>query len=86
MEARKTSRLAVASLFFGILGLVVVWFSMLIGMPIGLLAAALSDLARRQLRRNPNLDGKGIALAGGILGLMVMIVSVLAWIFWGAEI
>jgi len=59
---RRTSGLAVAALACGIAGLVV--FPVLASIA----AIVLGIMARDELRRDPTLDGEGMATAGLVLG------------------
>lgn len=70
---RQTSALAVVSLITGILG----WTAMpFLG---SLLAIITGHMARAELRRRPlELEGDGMAVAGLILGWVVVIGSLLA--------
>ncbi len=69
---RQTSSLAVVSLVCGILGWTVLPF-------LGSLAAIITGhMARAEIRRNPaGLDGDGLALAGLIMGWLLVAFSVL---------
>ena len=69
---RETSALAVTSLIGGILG----WTLLPL---LGSLAAVIcGHMARAEIRRDPNLDGDGMALAGLILGWVSIGLGVLA--------
>lgn len=72
-QARTTSSLAIASLVSGILGWTLLPF-------IGTLVAIVTGhMARAEIRRRPlELEGDGLALAGLIMGWVVVIGSVLA--------
>jgi len=59
---RRTSALAIAALACGIAGLTV--FPLLASFP----AVVLGTMARGELRRDPTLDGDGMATAGLVLG------------------
>ena len=69
---RQTSGLAVASLVGGILG----WTLMpILGSLVGIVCG---HMARGEIRRNPQLDGDGMAVAGLVLGWVSIAMSVLA--------
>ena len=73
LPPRQTSAMAVASLIMGILGWTALPF-------IGSVAAIITGhLARAEIRRRPlELEGDGMALAGLILGWIIVIGSLLA--------
>ena len=75
----QTSSAAVLSLVFGLLSWIVLPL-------IGAVAAVIcGHMARSEIKRNPALDGDGLAVAGMILGylhLAVMILSVVAIILF----
>jgi len=73
LPPRQTSAMAVVSLIMGILG----WTALPL---IGSIAAIITGhLARAEIRRRPlELEGDGMALAGLILGWIVVIGSLLA--------
>ena len=62
--AQHTSGMAIASLVFGIIG----------G---SLFAIIFGAVALGQIGKNPNLSGKGLAIAGIILGVLWMIILVI---------
>lgn len=64
-DDRKTSGLAVASIIFGILGLIVPY----IGFLLAILAITLGADSIEKIKKNPKLKGKGLAIAGLILGI-----------------
>ena len=82
VPTRQTSALAVVSLVSGILG----WSLLPL---IGSIAAIITGhLARAEIRRAPErLDGDGMALAGLILGYVMLVLGtigiVLALVFFG---
>ena len=70
---RQTSTLAVVSLVFGILGWTLLPF---LG---SLVAVVCGHMARSEIRRAPDaLEGDGLAVAGLVLGYLVIGLSVLA--------
>ncbi|WP_261997476.1 DUF4190 domain-containing protein [Stenotrophomonas sp. Ste96] len=73
LPPRQTSAMAVVSLIMGILGWTALPF-------IGSVAAIITGhLARAEIRRRPlELEGDGMALAGLILGWIIVIGSLLA--------
>ena len=79
--ARPTSALAITSLVSGILGWTLLPF-------LGSIAAVIcGHMARAEIRRDPNLDGDGMAVAGlglgwvsialGVLAILLVIVAIL---------
>ena len=70
--ARPTSALAIVSLIAGILGWTLMPF-------LGSLAAVIcGHMARAEIRRDPSIDGDGMAIAGLVLGWAAIGLSVLA--------
>ena len=70
--ARPTSALAITSLVSGILGWTLLPF-------LGSIAAVIcGHMARAEIRRDPNLDGDGMAVAGLVLGWVSIALGVLA--------
>lgn len=72
MAPRETSALAITSLVSGLLG----WtFLPLVG---SLVAIVTGHMARAEIRRsNGQIDGDGLAIAGLVLGWLVIAISVL---------
>ena len=69
---RQTSALAITSLVSGILGWTLLPF-------LGSIAAVIcGHMARAEIRRDPNLDGDGMAVAGLVLGWVSIAFGVLA--------
>lgn len=66
---RLTDRLATASLVLGIVGVVVSLFTF--GIP-SILAVVFGHLSLSQIRRNPSQEGRGLAIAGLVLGYLVL--------------
>ena len=69
---RQTSALAITSLVSGILGWTLLPF-------LGSIAAVIcGHMARAEIRRDPNIDGDGMAVAGLVLGWVSIAFGVLA--------
>ncbi len=66
VQEKRTSGMAVAALVLGILGL-------------SLFAIIFGAIAMNQTKRDPNLSGRGLAIAGLVLGIIGMI----SWVIWG---
>lgn len=88
MERQQASGLAIASMVCGILSLVFFWVP-LFGFLLGIIAVIFGAVAIRQIGRDPNLGGRGMAIAGlvcGIVGVAGWVIFI-AWIgifFWAA--
>jgi hypothetical protein len=67
---RRRSNKAVAALVCGILSLVVV------GIILGIVAIGLGVAARKDMEKDPNLDGKGLAIAGQVTGAIGAVLAV----------
>jgi len=86
MERQRTSGLAIASMVCGILSLVFFWVPVF-GFLLGIIAIIFGAVAIRQIGREPNLGGRGMAIAGlvcGIVGVAGWVIFI-AWIgifFW----
>jgi len=72
---RHTSGMAVASLVMGVLSFVLNFFC--VGVITSLLAIALGALALSEMKRNPNVEGRGLAMAGLILGAVALLVGII---------
>ena len=71
IPARQNSSLAIISLVAGILGWTLLPF-------LGSLAAIITGhMARKEIRRNPTLDGDAMAVIGLVLGWAAVILSIL---------
>ena len=68
MDSQKTSRLAITSLIAGILGLFVSYIGLL---PIA--AIILGVISIKKIKKDPNLKGRGLAIAGLILGIIALV-------------
>lgn len=68
--ARPSSGLALASMICGIAGIVIVPFSFWIFVPllVPIAAIVLGHMALAQLKQRPDLGGKGMAIAGLVMG------------------
>ena len=86
MERQQTSGLAIASMVCGILSLVFFWVPVF-GFLLGIIAIIFGAVSIRQIGREPNLGGRGMAIAGlvcGIVGVAGWLIFI-AWIgifFW----
>lgn len=87
MEKTRTSGLAIASLVCGILSLVLFWIPWL-GFLLGIVAIIFGGVATSQIRRDPDLGGRGMAIAGlvcGIIGVaiwLIVIALIGIFVFW----
>ena len=78
----KTSNLAVASLVMGVLGVFGGWLCC--GLIFPLLAIVFGHIAYSQINKHPNiLSGKGMAIAGFILGYVGLFLSIIIGIAFG---
>ena len=76
----RTSGMAIAALIIGIAGFI--FFG-----PLGILAIIFGAIGISQINRDPNLKGKGMAVAGLVLGIIsgvFWIIAIIAWssVFW----
>ena len=79
VEATTTSGFAIAALVCGIAGFLINF--------IAVLAVIFGAIGMSQVSKNPNLKGKGMAIAGLVMGIIVVFLWVIffAWIgsfFW----
>ncbi|QJD81463.1 DUF4190 domain-containing protein [Spirosoma rhododendri] len=65
------SGLAIASLVCGILAF------FLLGIVLGILAIIFGGVALSKIRKNPEVSGRGMAVAGMILGIVATVVTVI---------
>jgi len=70
---KKTSLLAILSLIFSILGLIILGF--------GVVGIVLAILAKKQISKNPNIGGGGLAKAGLIIGIIGVVLFILILAF-----
>jgi len=80
--------MAIASLVLGICSLVLFWIPWL-GFLLGILAIIFGGVSTSQIRKDPGLGGRGMAVAGlvcGIIGVAIWVILII-WIgifaFWG---
>ncbi len=76
LETARTSGLAIASLVLGIVGIFINFLS--------ILAIIFGAIAMGQTGRNPNLKGRGMAVAGLVLGIIVAAFWIIIIIFVGS--
>ena len=69
MERARTSGLAIASLACGIVGLVIPF----LGIILGILGIVFGVAAMSQTGRDPSLGGRGMAIAGLVCGVVVVV-------------
>ena len=69
IERARTSGLAIASLACGICGLVIP----LLGVILGILGIVFGVVAMNQTGRDPTLGGRGMAIAGLVCGIVVIV-------------
>jgi len=67
---RRQSGKAIASLVCGVLSLVIV------GIVLGLVAIGLGVAARKDMEKDPTLDGKGLAIGGQVTGAIGAVLAV----------
>lgn len=72
----RTSGFAIASLVMGIVGF---FFN-----PLAILAIIFGGIGLSQTNKDPNLKGRGMAVAGLVLGIIVGIIWIIAIIWWSA--
>ncbi len=72
----QTSGLAIASLIFGILSLIIGWIPVF-GWLIFVLAIVLGFIALRKIKQDKSLTGSGLAIAGIVLGFISFVIFIL---------
>lgn len=72
----KNSGMAIASLVLGIIGFFTSWIP-IIGWIIVILAIVFGFVALNQIKKNPNLKGKVLAIIGIVLGFIGLIIPIL---------
>lgn len=74
--------LAIASLACGIAGIVLGWCCNLIGLPLSIAAIVMGIIAMNRIGAHPDqYRGKGMALAGTIIGAAALILAILFIVF-----
>jgi hypothetical protein len=88
MAPRKTSGAAIASLVLGIVGFCIGWIPLVgpfIALASSILAIILGAVGIKQVNANPQLvGGKGLAIAGLVLGIIALALWLLAITFLAA--
>ena len=87
--ARPTSGLAITALICGIAGLVLSFF--VIPLVASVVAVITGHMALNQTKRDPNMGGRGIAVAGlvlgylGLAGIALLVVAlIVSFLFFGS--
>lgn len=75
--AKRTSRKAIISMFFGVIGLLLVWINL------GIVIAAVLSLifgrrAMREIKKDPNLKGKAYVFVGGLTAAITIAIVIIA--------
>jgi hypothetical protein len=79
----RTSGLALASLILGTLAICGAWLCCGMGFPTSALAIVLGHIAVLKINRSGGrLDGRGMAIAGLLMGYIGLILQILAVIIW----
>ncbi len=68
-ETKGTSGMSVTAMVLGIIGLVFVW-APFIGLVCSILGIIFGAIGISQTRKNPNLSGRGMAVAGLVTGII----------------
>ena len=79
----KNNGMCVASLVLGILALVLCWIP-IIGLILALLAVILGGAGISAVNKNPALGGKGMGIAGLVMGIISLVPIVLFWAIIGS--
>lgn len=91
--ARPSSGVAIAAMICGIVGFVFSWATLFILIPVlvSIAAVILGHVALGQLKKNPNLGGRGMAITGLVLGyipiaitLILLVIAIIALVAFGA--
>lgn len=72
----RTSGMAITALVTGIAGFLFY--------PVAVLAIIFGAIAMGQTNKDPNLKGKGMAVTGLVLGIVVCFIWIMTMVFWGA--
>lgn len=79
-NTKSTSGMSVSSMVLGIVGIVFVWAPFL-GVICAILGIIFGGIGISQTKKNPNLTGRGMAIAGlvcGIIGIAVWVIVIAA--------
>ncbi|WP_206427345.1 DUF4190 domain-containing protein [Clostridium rectalis] len=79
---KRTDGMAIASLVCGIVGLVFLFMPIVYGLGIipAILAIVFGNISKGKIRKDPNLDGYGMAKAGficGVVGVVLVVISLI---------
>ena len=80
-DTKSTSGLSVSAMILGIVGLVFIW-APFFGFICSLLGIIFGGIGMSQTKKNPNLSGRGMAVAGLVCG----IIGVVIWVILAAAI
>jgi hypothetical protein len=72
---KRTSGMSIAALILGILGIISFW-------PLSILAIIFGAIGISQINKDPSLKGKGMAMAGLVMGIVAIAVWILVAVVW----
>jgi len=78
-QLQGCSAFAVASLVFDVCGIPCLFYISFFSSFFGLIGIVLAVIALVKLRKNPSLSGRGVAIAGLILGIIVLFAEPIMW-------
>jgi ribosomal protein L40E len=76
VAGERTSGMAITSLVTGIAGFLFY--------PVAVIAIIFGAIAMGQINKDPTLKGKGMAITGLVLGIVVCAIWIITLVFWGA--
>ncbi|WP_034868366.1 DUF4190 domain-containing protein [Clostridium lundense] len=82
---KRTDEMSIASLVCGIVGLVFMFIPIIYGIGIipSILGIIFGNISKKKIRKNPNLEGYGMAKAGFICGIIGTVLAVISLIGCG---
>ena len=71
----RTNGMSIAALILGILGIISFW-------PLSILAIIFGAIGISQINKDPSLKGKGMAVAGLVMGIAAIAIWILVAVVW----
>lgn len=80
-QPKETNGLAIASLICGILS-IIFCFCCCWGIPFNILSIVFGIIALSQIKRQPSQTGRGMAIAGIVLGILSLLLGIIMTLFY----
>jgi len=77
MEAQRMSGMSIASMVCGIVGIVVSCLFWPVGIVLAIVAVILGILGLNEIKKQPEIGGRGMAITGIVLGGISLVLAIL---------